>query len=136
MCTVLFIGKKTSSTLFVQKQSVPMSINDFVEMTTFLCLICFSIYPKIQSFVDECAIFFFAFYTEIQDGCQKWLENDKTTFWEKSPVDCQDTLWVETFVKIALSSTVIEKNVFFSFYAKIQNVCQKWREIILGTNHQ
>ena len=33
-----------------QQQSVPKSINDFVEMTIFLCLICFSIYPKMQGF--------------------------------------------------------------------------------------
>ena len=46
-----------------------MSINDFIEMTIFLCLICF---------VDEHVffIFFFAFYAETQDGCQQWLEND------------------------------------------------------------
>ena len=29
-----------------------MSINEFVEMTIFLCLICFSIYDKMQGFVD------------------------------------------------------------------------------------
>ena len=62
----------------MQKQSVPMSINEFVEMTIFLCLICFSIYNKMQSFIDESGLFifllfiyfffFFAFYAEIQDG--------------------------------------------------------------------
>ena len=31
-----------------QKQSVPMNINDFVEMTIFLCLIYFSICAKIK----------------------------------------------------------------------------------------
>ena len=36
-----------------------MSINDFVEMTIFLYLICFSIYAKIQGFVDECIYIFF-----------------------------------------------------------------------------
>ena len=35
-----------------------MSINDFVEMTIFLCSICFSIYAKMQGFVDECVFFF------------------------------------------------------------------------------
>ena len=34
-----------------------MSINDFVEMTIFLCLICFSIFAKMQGFVDECEFF-------------------------------------------------------------------------------
>ena len=28
----------------------------------------------------------FALYTEIQDGCQKWREND---FWTKLPDDCE-----------------------------------------------
>ena len=50
-----------------------MSINDFVEMNIFLCLICFSICAKMQGFVDECVFFFF--YAEIQDGRQKWQEN-------------------------------------------------------------
>ena len=65
-----------------QKQSVPMSINDFVEMTILQCLICFSIYRKMQGFVDECVLgcfFVVAFYAEIQDGCQKWRENN---FWQ------------------------------------------------------
>ena len=60
-----------------QKQSVPMSINQFVEMTVFLCLTCFSIYDKMQGFLDESGLFiflfiyFFAFYSEIQNGHQK-----------------------------------------------------------------
>ena len=44
-----------------QKQSVPMSINEFVEMTIFLCLICFSIYDKMQGFIDESGLFIFLF---------------------------------------------------------------------------
>ena len=55
----------------MQKQSIPMSINDFVEMNIFLCLICFSICAKMQGFVDECVFF----YAEIQDGRQKGQEN-------------------------------------------------------------
>ena len=75
---------------------VPMSINEFVEMTIFLCLICFYIYDKMQGFVDESGFFyliffclfiyfflfyyyfffFFAFYANIQDG---W----ENKFWEK-----------------------------------------------------
>ena len=56
-----------------QKQSVPMSINDFVEMTILRGLICFSIYAKMQVFVDECVFFFFffAFFAEIQHGRRK-----------------------------------------------------------------
>ena len=36
-----------------------MSINQFVEMTIFLCLICFSIYDKMQGFIDESGLFIF-----------------------------------------------------------------------------
>ena len=62
-----------------------MNTNEFVEMTIFLCLIyIFSIYDKMQGFIDESGLFkilfiyyyFFAFYAEIQDGRQKWWEND------------------------------------------------------------
>ena len=45
-----------------QKQIVPMSINHFVEMTVFLCLICFSIYNKMQGFLDESGLFIFFFF--------------------------------------------------------------------------
>ena len=95
-----------------QKQSVPVNINEFVDMTIFLCLICFSIYDKMQGFIDESGLFiylFFTFYAEIQDGRQKWQEND---FCETSPVDSPDTLWVKNFVKITLSRSVSEINTF------------------------
>ena len=36
-----------------------MSINQFVEMTIFLCLICFFIYDKMQGFLDESGLFIF-----------------------------------------------------------------------------
>ena len=54
-------------------------------MTVFLCLICFSIYDKMQGFLDESGlfiffkfifVFFFVFYAEIQNGQQKWRENN------------------------------------------------------------
>ena len=45
-----------------QKQSVPMSINEFVEMTIFLCYYVFSIYDKMQGFIDESGLFFFFFF--------------------------------------------------------------------------
>ena len=55
-----------------------MSINEFVKMTILLCVICFSIYEKMQDFIDESGCFFFwfffVFYAEIQDGRQKWGE--------------------------------------------------------------
>ena len=52
-----------------------MSINQFVEMTVFLYVICFSIYDKMQGFLDESGFFFFvffSFYAEIQNAQQKW----------------------------------------------------------------
>ena len=64
-------------------------------MTIFLCSICFSIYAKMQGFVDECANFFlffcilctvseinvfFCVLPEIQDGHQ----NGRNTIIEKS----------------------------------------------------
>ena len=51
----------------------------------------------------------FVFYAEIQDGRQKWRESD---FCEKSPVDSADSLQVRNFVKITLSRTVSQINVF------------------------
>ena len=45
--------EKKKLCLHSKKESVPMSINEFVEMTMFLCLICFAIYDKMQGFVDE-----------------------------------------------------------------------------------
>ena len=79
-----------------------MSINDFVEMTIFLCLAFY---------------FFLAFYAEIQDGRQKWQEND---FWVKSPVDSADTLRIKNFVEIALARSVSKINVFLRFMQKFK----------------
>ena len=54
----------------------------------------------------------FVFNAEIQDGRQKWRDND---FCEKLPVDSADTVWVKIFVEIALSRSVSEINVFLRF---------------------
>ena len=66
----------------------------------------FSIYAKMKGFTDKMInvyffLFFFAFYVEIHDGHQKW-GGGKNDFWEKSPVDYLDTLWIKNFIKIAL----------------------------------
>ena len=62
--------------------------------------------------------FFFAFNTEIQDGRQKWWENN---FWEKSPIDsafCRNrSIW----------SRYRDKWVFV-FYVEIQDGYQNWRK--------
>ena len=52
---------------------------------------------------------FFAFYTEIQNGHQKWREN---YFGGKLSDDSADTLGVKNLTEIALSSTVSEINAF------------------------
>ena len=51
----------------------------------------------------------FAFKAEIQDGCQKWREYN---FWEKSPVESADTLWVKNFVEITQSCSISKINAF------------------------
>ena len=48
-------------------------------------------------------------------------------FFKKSPVDSTDTLWVKNFVKIAVSRSVSEINVFLHL-TEIQDGRQKWRE--------
>ena len=58
------------------------------------------------------------FNAEIQDGRQKWQENN---FCEKPSIDSADTLWVKNFDEIAVSRSVSQMNVF---YAEIQ----KWGE--------
>ena len=83
-----------------------MSINDFVEMNIFLCLICFSICAKMQGFVEE----YVFFYAEIQDDHQKWQET--------SPVVSADTMRVKNYVEIALSRTVPKINALLCFMQK------------------
>ena len=68
----------------------------------------------LHRFKDKCA---FAYYAVIQDGRQKWQEND---FWEKSPVDSADTLCVKNFVEIALVSSVSEIIFFWHFMQKFK----------------
>ena len=59
----------------------------------------------------------FAFNAEIQNGCQKYLEND---FYEKLPVDCAATLGVKNFVVIALSHSISEINRFLRLTQKLK----------------
>ena len=73
---------------------------------------------------------YFFLYAEIQDGCQKWPEND---FYEKSPVDSADTPQVKNFIEIALFRSFRDKCLFV-FYAKIQDSRQKWQENDFGGN--
>ena len=69
----------------------------------------------------------FGFYAEIQDGQQKWQENDLgknspvvsadslwvKNFVKRSPVESSYTVWVKNFVEIAPALSVSEINAFF-----------------------
>ena len=57
-------------------------------------------------------VYFFAFYAEIQNGHQKWRENN---FCEKAPVDSANTLWITNFFEITLSHSFSEINTFLCF---------------------
>ena len=77
--------------------------------------------------------FVFAFKAEIQDGRQKWRENN---FWEKSPVASANTLQVKNFVEIALSHSVSEINAFLHFMQKFKMAAKSGRETIFVKSHQ
>ena len=49
-----------------------MSINQFVKMTVFLCLICFFIYDKMQGFLDEAGLFIFYLFNYFLRFMQKF----------------------------------------------------------------
>ena len=105
-------------------------------MTIFLCLICFFIYAQMQGFIDECVVVVFGlllFYTEIQDGREKWRESD---FREMSPVDSADNLQVKHFVEIALSRTVSEINAFLHFIQKFKMAAKNCGKTIFGKSCQ
>ena len=89
-----------------------MSINDFVEMTLFLYLICFSIYPKIQGFVNECSLCRNSTRVSKMAG-KRFLV--KKIFYENSPLDFVDTLRIKNFIEIALAHSVSEINIFLCF---------------------
>ena len=66
----------------------------------------------------------FVFKAEIQDGRQKWRENN---FWEKSPIDSADTLRVKNCQNCSISLHFRDKRIF-AFYAEIQDGCKKCRK--------
>ena len=65
-----------------------MSINEFVEMTIFLCLICFSIYDKMQDFIDESGLFYlfiiFFFFLSFTQKFKMPAKSDGKTIFVKS----------------------------------------------------
>ena len=60
------------------------------------------------------------FYAEIQDGHQKWWEND---FCAETPIEYAGTLRVKNFVEKFLACFISKIN---TFYGKIQDGRQKW----------
>ena len=74
---------------------------------------------------------FFCF-TQIQDGRQKWREND---FWKKS-LDSADTLWVKNFVEIALSHSVSEINPYLRLMQKFKMATKSGGKMIFGKSRQ
>ena len=75
----------------------------------------------------------FEFYTKIQDGRQKWQENN---FWKKLPVDSADTIEIKNSIKITLSHPVSEINVFLCFTQKFKMATKNSRKTIFGKRHQ
>ena len=75
----------------------------------------------------------FTFKAEIQDGRQKWREND---FWEKLPVHSAYSLWVKNFFEIALSRSICEINVFLRFTQKFKMTAKSGGKMIFGESRQ
>ena len=93
-----------------------MSIIDFVEMTIFLYVICFSVYTKIQ---NTC-----------KNGRQKCPKND---FWQKV-ADDPTTMGVKNFVEVALSRTITETIVYSA--EKFKMATKNDEKTIFGENCQ
>ena len=66
------------------------------------------------------------FYAKIQDGRQKWGEND---FCAKMPIEYAGTLRVKNFVEKFLACFVSKIN---TYYAEIQDGCKSGGERILA----
>ena len=75
----------------------------------------------------------FAFYTEIQDGRQKWRESHVC---EMSPLHSTDTLRVKTFIEIALSCTISKINAFLRFMQKFKMAAKNGGKTIFGESRQ
>ena len=73
------------------------------------------------------------FYAEIQDGRQKWLEND---FGEKSPIESAEALWIKNFVEIALALSVSKINLILRFMKKFKMATKSGRRRISAKTRQ
>ena len=107
----------------------------FQKIATRLCR-----YPTGQKFCQNRCIslcfqdkWVFVFDAEIQDGCQKWHEND---FWEKLAVDSAATLLVKNFAEIALSRSVIKTNMFLRLTQKFKMAAKNSGKMIFAKSYQ
>ena len=75
----------------------------------------------------------FPFNADIQDGRQKWREND---FCEKSPIDSADTLRIKNFVEIGLSCSVSEINASLRLTQKFKMAAKSGRKTIFEKSRQ
>ena len=100
----------------------------------FLSLRCYFLYLNIiWTLTPGISDAIFAFHPEIQDGRQKWSEDD---FGEKSPVDSAYTLWVQNFVEVALSGPVSEINAFLCLTQKFKIAAKSGWKTIFAKSHQ
>ena len=60
--------------------------------------------------------------------CLKKTARNFCFLFEKVPEDGVYALWVRNFVKITLSHTISEINMFYGFYAELQDGFKKWQE--------
>ena len=73
------------------------------------------------------------FYAEIQDGRQKWWEND---FGEKSPIESAKALWIQNFVEITLALSVSKIKAFLHFMKKFKMAAKSGRKRNSAKNRQ
>ena len=102
-----------------------MGINDFVEMTIFLCLICFSTCAKMQGFVDEYVWVFFRFmqkFKMVTKNCGKAI------FGKISPVHSVDLYPTgqKFHQNCSISHCFRDKCFFLHFSQKFKIFRQTW----------
>ena len=105
-----------------------MSINYCVEITVFLCSICFSIYAKMQGFSVKCVLPF------MQKLKMATKNGGKTIFGEKNCQVTADNLGIKHFPEIALSRTVSEINAFLGVMQKFKMATKNGRIMIFREN--
>ena len=69
---------------------------------------------------------------EIQNGHQKWWEND---FCEKSPVDSGDIVRLKNFIEIALSRSISEISRFLHLMLKFKMAAKSGGKTIFAKSY-